>query len=856
MNYNKGYNVYYRFTDQSVVPETAATTDFYKVALPITAERGPVNVITYIEDSATLKSLFGEYKDTFVDYSLKIAEDIIANGGRLLVYRVTDGSTGYKKQKYYVSNEGVLSFTNYDFDTAQATSAYVAGDSVFTEGAGDYDISETNTSESLTTKTTDKDATFGDYNEFLFTIRSFYPMYYTPFQVRVSPLDSADVSDILEDVNLTKDEIKQIYIKVDVLEYGSTRIYESYVGTMENYIDLNGDNQFIVEKINNKSNYIFINEYNDAGSNLRSYLNKLNTGGELVTNDFDNLTYGIKDAYIIGDSGLDLGITTTMEGVQAENIEDTFLSVPTTENIIYKANVPFLNLDYTKTSTFDTITFSNSSDATTVIATCDTSLLLDLVIRFDYSKFNDLKDAEISNFISTLSKSDVSFTITTDTSYTDEPFTGSTDLVFTFTGTYVSGTTTLSDYFADTPTVAITYDGETVTSIGISSIEGTTFGDFTLTKEILDMTVGTYSTTDTTVITDSVDVTGSSLVQTVTLASNLFVPGDVSTIWDTNYKYAYGTTDIVVYDTDGIRTLLSQADMLNLFRDKNLDYFILSDMVIKGSAYTTEWTALQENLNSLTIDRKDSLGINFTKNFSNDDVTEVYDEYQIDGTLDSGSDIVLDTVDSAFIAYYGGWGKDVVYGGKTIVKPLLGEYLGKIMGAVESNAAFIPAGIDNFGVNAVSKTLVQKVPDTRWNLFDKLRVNIPVTIKGYGNYMWFKNTTYRKNSDLKEVNNIFALIYMIKTFYPTLIKYIHKPYTDTLTGTNYVSNMVNELYTIIDGIIQAFAERPIISVVSTADDLDNGIIKLKLSIKFSKTIKYIDVEFVFERSGEYYANII
>lgn len=875
MNYDKGYNVYYNFTDKSEVPDIQQLSDFYKVAMPITSEYGPVNVLTYVEDLATLNNLYGTYKSNYVDYSLKIAEDIVSNGGKLIVYRIVDENNGYKAQRYFINKSGELSFTNYEFTNTTPTSSYQAGDNVFTEGAGDYDISGANSATMLSEITAAAEpgsivteGTYVDDNEFLFTVRSFYPSTYNPFSVRISPISNTDIEDIYNNNNLTRQDIKELFIKIEVVEIDSSRVYESYTGTLQTVVDSNGVDQKLSETINSSSDYIFINFYNESPLNLRSYVNKLNLDGSSIINEFDNEVEVEKTAYFTSEINGDITAMTSAEGSIPVNINTLFTSTDFTDkDTEISSKVPILNVDYSykidMTNALDNVVASTTALTVNISNPADILYVTDM----SYSKFTDDRTNEITGFSSTLSKGSM-FQVEVESEYVN--VVNGNALVLTYTDTITNSSTVAGVMNNTTPVV--TYAGKLVTGYKIR-LEEVTFGDFILEKGYIDLggTAVDYSTTIDvdldTVETADMTITDIDLYQIKETLALLPTTTTVEDLWNSDFSYSFDNP-IDVYDRYNTVKLLGEASTLNLINDNNIDYFILCDMVVKEGIYehATDatknlsgkdiWTELQSNLNAITTKRKDSLGFNFTRNFTNDDVEDVNTEFEINGELDPNSLIVLDTLDSNFITYYGGWGKETIYGGETIPKPLLGEQVGKIMNAVESNPAFIPAGIDNFGVNAASKTLTQKVPDTRWGLFDNLRVNIPVTIKGYGNYMWFKNTTYRKNSDLKEVNNMFALVYLIKSFYPTLIRYIHKPYTDTLTGTNYVSNMVNDLYVIIDSVIQAFAERPVISVVSTAADLDNGIIKLKTTMKFSKTIKYIDVEFVFEKSGEYYTNII
>lgn len=886
MNYDRGYNVYYNITDNTELPNVVNTGNFYKVAMPITTEEGPVNVLTYIEDLTTLNNIFGTYRSSYVDYSLKIAEDIVSNGGKLLVYRVSDSKNGYKAQSYFLSNTGDVSFNKYNFENTRATSSYQTGDNVFTEG-GDYDVVTESTSVVLSRLNKNAETgskiddinvtTYKAANEYLFTIRSFYPSTFTPYNIQISPLSAVEVEDIKSETSLTTNEIKEYFIKVNVYDETASNLYEQYIGSITKVVDDDGQDLSLVSLINANSNYIFVNSYNGEPVNLRSYLDKFNSTDTTITRLFDNTTYTTKEAFFTSDIDTTMDFTTSAINTEEENIDTVFKEDPTETQtdpgtydnaVAYKSNIEVgvvtfkRKLDYT--SGIKSITFTAAAASTEVTMTVDATKVT-FGPEFNYSKFNTTKDTYIPGYTST-------YPILNSIKINGVVAKSDKDLVIKWTG---DANANLSDLFSgfDSATM-MTYDDVAFLDAAVTlNVSDYVFQEFTLIRDILDLTGDitipveddVVLSTITDGLTVDMDKLSSDIYKVDVITPTLPATSIVGTDYEKYYAYEYGNP-ITVYDKYDMVKLLADSSILNQFKNKNLDYYMLLDMVVKKATYLKDgyidlegkyvWTDYQTNLNAVINTRKDSIGMNFTNNFDNDDVETVNNEYQTSGTLDQYSLITPTYADNYFIAYYGGWGTEILSDGEKIYKPLLGEYVGKIMSQVEDNPAFIPAGIDNYGVNVVNNTLLQNVDDTRWNLFDALRVNIPVNIKGFGKYMWFKNTSYRKNSDLKEINNIFALVYMIKSFYPVLIKYIHKPYTDTLTGTNYVANMINDLYVVIDNIIQAFAVRPVITLVSTADDLDQGIIKLKLSMKFSKTIKFIDVEFVFEKSGSYYTNIL
>lgn len=138
---NRGNNVYYSFLDLTTRDEGVASTDFFKALLPITSDRGLLNVIQDVNNPSVLKSEYGTYKSKYVDYSLQTAEEITTVGSNVLVSRMSSGKEGYKVIDIYIDeNNSEISSTLPTFKNATPTSSYSKGEDVFSEGISDYAV--------------------------------------------------------------------------------------------------------------------------------------------------------------------------------------------------------------------------------------------------------------------------------------------------------------------------------------------------------------------------------------------------------------------------------------------------------------------------------------------------------------------------------------------------------------------------------------------------------------------------------------------------------------------------------------------------------------------------------------------
>lgn len=919
---SRGPNVYYSFQDLTERSENVQVDDFFKALLPITSDSGMVNILQDINDEGDLKAEYGKYKSNYVDFSLQTAEEITKVGSNVLVSRISSGKEGYKIIDIYIDETNSELITTVPvFKNAQATSLYQKGEDVFSEGVDDYAVNYYDKDDKPDIYTINGiTVPFGTVGatkfKYLMSFQTFKPVNFEEFTVKIGKVNFDDKLTISENSYLNDTVITNKFIKVEIYDKNYTKV-ETFVGTIEaGHLDMNNNEYYIEEVVNKKSGYIYItglttetvdittNEleaissfddmyftnnttieydvlvksstpsveigkvFNDVYNNKKVLFadelsNKYLGSDEFVYTDY---TGDSEDGYIDN--------TGSLTSYVNDGTDDYFVVKEKANNIEIKSQSTY-NVDSTTSATFTvtvdedgvvTLDKAIGNDTLNSVKTEFNAVLSDinysdsLIDKVDYFSENDTIDITgsfVTSAVTSLESESGSISVNTVTRQITF-----TDVTFDLTGlvTEVSDVTIASIENQDEDTLKVIKTkellDETATKIVVNGTIGYTVS---VTDKVANLLSGTDVASSLTVeivgteetLVNVVNVSGSSETDSATIVT------DLNTYYNFNLRNTYNlelNADIDPYYVEGLKEIYSNGGAKNILRSRELNFFFMLDAVLKD---LTTWETYQSSLNAIVKERKDCIGVLFGKNFTLSDINTINEQFDIDGSIDVNGLTRFTDYGNEFVTMLGMYYEDTLESGKKVKVPSLGYFVGRWLLGLYTDKNFITAGEEST-LNRFDKTLSVSVDEEAWDVIDKLKINIPVKVKGVGTYMWFTNTTYNKNSDLKELNNIFTLVYLIRQYYPILIRYIHKRFIDRLTGTNYVVQMKNEMLNVLNEptVARAFAEEPVLKMISTDEELENGIIVWSHRVKFSKKMKAVEVKFIFEKSGSIYIDLL
>lgn len=909
----RGSNVYYSFLDLTERQNETQTKDFFKALLPITADRGLLNIIQDISSPAILKSEYGSYKTKYVDYSLQSAEDITSVGSNVLISRMSSGKEGYKTIDIYIDETNTdLMSTLPTFKNATATSQFQKGEDVFSEGIEDYKTYQYDKSDkpdiyTINGITVDPLTENAIRFKYLMTLQTFKPVNFDEFIIKIKRLNNSDKLTISENSYVDQLILNNKFIKIEI--YNNTySLIETFIGSIEEgYTDINNNEYYIENVINKKSNYLYIqgltsetfdiSTLNINTSNDIYFTNNTIINYDLLVTDTDTNkafntlynnkiiipTYGLTNKCLIDNAVVyDNDNKIDNAGGDTPIDADTFVVKEKANDVIIQrqntytlkdTNAGDFNIKIsTTTNEYDTIALNLTPNSTSTI-----THLNKVITEYGINCSNVYYKNTLLNKVETITnEKSISF------ESTDDILKNTIDNI-----SYNSGSISINNIINQVTFNNVEFDSNDLnnsagTDLDNAYIENEEFELVNLvktkqttteklTKFIVNGTAQYTTDTDGNLI---IDLNNSDLVimlqgdeteiiniTNITNVADETNSNDVLTslqnYYNFNLRNMYNielNADIDSYNVDGLNDIYSTGGAINILQSKELNFFFIVDAVVKD--YNI-WKLYQANLNAIAKTRKDCIAVLFAKKFTLSEINTINNDFNINGTIDKNGYTRFADYGNEFSTMLGMYYDTVLDGGKKDTVPSIGYWVGRWLLGLYDDKNFIPAGLSN-SLNVYDKELNVSVDEEIWDVVDKLKINIPVKIKDSGNVMWFTNTTYNKNSDLREVNNMFTLIYLIRKYYPILIKYIHRRFIDNLTGVNYIVQMKNEMISVLNepSVVNAFAEQPVLDLISTEEELENGIIVWSHKIKFSKKIKAIEVKFIFEKSGSIYIDLL
>lgn len=905
---NRGPNVYYEFIDRSEAQEQTVPDDFYKCALPITSEKGLVNTVIESNDSGLTEAEFGEYKRNFIDYALYTGKQITNSGVSTLFTRIASGKEAYKVVDVYIDSENQEILRTFPtFKNVTPTNLYNKGEDVFDDDKEDYKVYEYDRNMKPSLKydednnLLDSDATDYSYKyDYLFSIQTFKPTNFNEFILRIDTINNSDKSDIRENSELSDEEIDNKFIKLNLYN-GNYVLLENFIGSIESgLVDLEGNDYYITERINQVSNFIYINgittvvgnistnifdsvDISFSNNNITQYDHILNESGDQYKVFNPNFNYyGDVDNYLsdtvyrYNDFGVfdnESTVVSTFDEVSGYDylgdksylVKEKCKSADIKRDVnlnINSADIPsssymdiLLNEDEGVLDTgSDIILNSTSIENTFNIVLSDVNDNNSIYNKAETYTYTDNTDNTVDSFVDDVNIEGTSGSfsindIVQTVSFNNYSFNFSDSTFQNIDNEVIENIklelVNIIKSKLDDSTIDIIDDSLNIVVNGELSLETSDVSGYEYQVSLFDEETGALKSGITLTVEFKVQEVSKEIVSDINDMDSHY------TFYLKNFNNRSLNANVDNYSSEDLKDIYNTGKASVFFEDRNVNFFYLVDSVVKDDSV---WENHQSSLNSLIDKRSDSRLILYSKNFTNSDIVNVNETFENTGQLDTQNKIKVSDFDNFFTEIMGDWVKDRLDDGSRANVPLLGSMLGKWMNRIKENPETILAGVDSH--NRVDKKLNVYVNEEYWDLIDKLRVNIPVKLRDVGTYIFFNNTTHGKNSDLKVNTNVNVLVYLIKTYYPILIKHINKRYVDTETQTNYITRMINEMREVLDGVSNAFAEEPEITLDSTAEELNNGIIVLKHVIKFAGYIKAINVRFVFEKTGSFYVDVL
>jgi hypothetical protein len=289
------------------------------------------------------------------------------------------------------------------------------------------------------------------------------------------------------------------------------------------------------------------------------------------------------------------------------------------------------------------------------------------------------------------------------------------------------------------------------------------------------------------------------------------------------FNTTVGNSDYYAY-LQAIQTFQNpEATNINVFATPGINFYDHSALV-------------QETIDMIEIDRADSL---YVVNAPNTDLLSVIDQ--------------LDTVgfDSSYAATYFPWiqVKDTDNSSQLYIPPT-GEVLRNI--AFTDNVAhpwFAPAGVSRGKVNCI-KAKNKLTLDNRDDLY-QARINPIATFSNEGTLIWGNKTLQVKESALDRVNVRRLLLQARKLISAVSLRLLFDQDDDQVRDD--FERLVNPILSAIqkERGLQDFR----VVVSHATEDLDKNTLKGKIYIKPTKSLEFIEVEFVVTPEGATFENV-